>query len=143
MIAAALLTLSLAVNVTYEPEDLAPRSYQRELSQMSPQQKFATLKPLVRSATDCVVRTIEADPHFSHSTAPADVNELIVSSMASCADVMRSMIEAHDRLFGEGSGEAFFMGPYLEGLPLTVNKMVKGAANEPKPNGAPQAAVPH
>ena len=135
MIAAALLTLSLAVNATYEPEDLAPNSYARALNQMSPQQKFATLRPLVRSATDCVVRAVESDPRFSRSTEPGDMNELIVSSMAPCADAMRSMIEAHDRLFGEGSGEAFFMGPYLEGLPLTVNKMVKGASYDPKPIG--------
>jgi len=135
MIAAALLTLSLAVNATYEPEDLAPNSYARALNQMSPQQKFATLRPLVRSATDCVVRAVESDPRFSRSTEPGDMNELIVSSMAPCADAMRSMIEAHDRLFGEGSGEAFFMGPYLEGLPLTINKMVKGAAYDPKSAG--------
>jgi hypothetical protein len=135
MLAAALLTLSLAVNTTYEPEDLAPNSYARALNQMSPQQKFATLRPLVRSATDCVVRAVENDPRFSRSTAPDDMNELIVSSMAPCADAMRSMIEAHDRLFGEGSGEAFFMGPYLEGLPLTINKMVKGAAYDPKSAG--------
>ena len=135
MLAAALLTLSLAVNTTYEPEDLAPNSYARALNQMSPQQKFATLRPLVRSATDCVVRAVESDPRFSRSTAPADMNELIVSSMAPCADAMRSMIEAHDRLFGEGSGEAFFMGPYLEGLPLTINKMVKGAAYDAKSAG--------
>jgi hypothetical protein len=135
MIAAALLSLSLAVTASYEPEDLAPNSYPRALSQMSPQQKFATLKPLVRSANDCVVHAVEADPRFRRSTDPADVNELIVASMAPCAEVMRSMIDAHDRLFGEGSGEAFFMGPYLEGLPLTINKMVKGASYEPKPKG--------
>ena len=133
--AAALLSLSLAVNATYEPEDLAPNAQARALGQMSPQQKFASLKPLVRSATDCVVRAIEADPRFNRATAAADVNELIVASMAPCADAMRSMIDAHDRLFGEGSGEAFFMGPYLDGLPLTINKLVKGVAYDPKPAG--------
>jgi hypothetical protein len=130
--AAALLSLSLAVSTTYEPEDLAPNSYPRALAQMSPQQKFATLKPLVRSANDCVIHAIEADPRFKRPVAAADMNELIVASMAPCKEAMRSMIDAHDRLFGEGSGEAFFMGPYLEGLPLTINKMVKGAAYEPK-----------
>jgi len=134
MIAAALLSLSLAVSTTYEPEDLAPNTYARALAQMTPQQKFATLRPLVRSANDCVIHAIEADPRF-RSVAATDMNELIVSSMAPCAEAMRSMIDAHDRLFGEGSGEAFFMGPYLEGLPLTINKMVKGAAYEPKPGG--------
>ena len=134
MIAAALLSLSLAVSTTYEPEDLAPNTYARALAQMTPQQKFATLRPLVRSANDCVIHAIEADPRF-RSVAATDMNELIVSSMAPCAEAMRSMIDANDRLFGEGSGEAFFMGPYLEGLPLTINKMVKGAAYEPKPGG--------
>ena len=131
--AAALLSLSLAVSTTYEPEDLAPNSYPLALAQMTPQQKFATLKPLVRSANDCVIHAIEADPRFKRPVAAADMNELIVASMAPCKEAMRSMIDAHDRLFGEGSGEAFFMGPYLEGLPLTINKMVKGAAYEPKP----------
>src|SRR5262249_11535057 len=94
MIAAALLTLSLAVSTTYEPEDLAPNSYPRALAQMSPQQKFATLKPLVRSATDCVMHAIEADPRFRGSTVDAtDVNELIVASMSPCKDAMRSMID--------------------------------------------------
>jgi hypothetical protein len=135
MIAAALLSLSLAVSTTYEPEDLAPNSYARSLAQMSPQQKFATLRPLVRSANKCVIHAIEADPRFRRTAEAADMNELIVASMAPCKDAMRSMIDAHDRLFGEGSGEAFFMGPYLEGLPLTISKMVKGAANEPKAGG--------
>ena len=134
MIAAALLSLSLAVSTTYEPEDLAPNTYARSLAQMSPQQKFATLRPLVRSANNCVIHAIEADPRFRRRTE-ADMNELIVASMAPCAEAMRSMIDAHDRLFGEGSGEAFFMGPYLEGLPLTISKMAKGAANEPKAGG--------
>jgi hypothetical protein len=79
------------------------------------------------------MHAIEADPRFRRPPAAADMNEMIVASMAPCAEAMRSMIDAHDRLFGEGSGEAFFMGPYLEGLPLTINKMVKGASYEPKP----------
>jgi len=39
------------------------------------------------------------------------------------------MIETHDRLFGQGSGEAFFMGPYLDTLPRAVTRQVKGTAN--------------
>jgi hypothetical protein len=128
MIAAALLGLSLVVSTTYEPTDLAPNAAVKSVSAMSPQQKFAALRPLVRSATDCVVHAITTDPRFRRSAAGADMNELIVASMAPCADAMRSMIDAHDRLFGAGSGEAFFMGPYLEGLPLTVDKLVKDTA---------------
>jgi hypothetical protein len=128
MIAAALLGLSLVVNVTYEPTDFAPNA-EANSSQMTPQQKFAALRPLVRSATDCVVHAITADPRFRLSATGANMNELIVASMTPCADAMRSMIDAHDRLFGAGSGEAFFMGPYLEGLPTTVDKLVKDTAD--------------
>ena len=32
------------------------------------------------------------------------------------------MIDAYDRYFGEGTGEAFFMGPYLDVLPKIVIK---------------------
>jgi hypothetical protein len=38
------------------------------------------------------------------------------------------MIDAYDRYFGEGSGEAFFMGPYLDILPRVVIK----SATEPE-----------
>ena len=30
------------------------------------------------------------------------------------------MIDAYDRYYGEGTGEAFFMGPYLDVLPKAV-----------------------
>jgi hypothetical protein len=126
--AAALLGLSLVVNTTLESVDLAPDAHAKSVSRMTPEQKFATLRPLIRSATDCVVHAITADPRFRVSAAGAGMNELIVASMTPCADAMRTMIDAHDRLFGAGSGETFFMGPYLEGLPITVDKLVKGAA---------------
>jgi hypothetical protein len=129
MIAATLLGLSLVVSATYEPTNLAPNAGAKSSMQMTQQQKFAALRPLVRSATDCVVHAITADPRFRPSAAAADMNELIVASMTPCAAAMRSMIDAHDRLFGAGSGEAFFMGPYLEGLPVTVDKLVKDAAD--------------
>ena len=39
---------------------------------------------------------------------------------------LSAMIDAHDRLYGEGSGHAFFMGPYLEVLPAAVSRQVRG-----------------
>ena len=54
---------------------------------------------------------VAADPRMVIVARNADVRDLIVASMPPCAEAMRAMIEAHDRLYGEGSGEAFFMGP--------------------------------
>jgi hypothetical protein len=36
------------------------------------------------------------------------------------------MVDAYDRYFGDGSGEAFFMGPYLKVLPGAINTLAKG-----------------
>jgi hypothetical protein len=94
-------------------------------SQMSIQQKSAAIRPLVRSATECVARTVSADPRFARLQKPGEVNELIVDSMSSCTASMRAMIEAYDRYYGEGTGETFFMGAYLDFLPLAVTAIIK------------------
>jgi len=39
---------------------------------------------------------------------------------------MRALIDVHDRLFGEGAGETYFMGPYLDALPGAVKKFLNG-----------------
>jgi hypothetical protein len=35
------------------------------------------------------------------------------------------MINAHDRMYGYGSGEAFLLGPYLDVLPSAVVRQVR------------------
>jgi hypothetical protein len=122
---AALFSLSLLLNTAVEPYQ-PPLDPEAARIQLSPQQKNAVIQPLMRSATDCIVRAVSTNPTFQAGLPPGDINELIVSSMEACVDKMRAMIEEHDRLFGEGSGEAFFMGPYLEILPRAVTRQVKG-----------------
>ena len=126
MILGPLFGLSLIVTVSVDSGNQpAP-----EISpnKMSAQQKDAVMRPLVRSATGCVLRAVVADPRLRSSLESADIRDIIVASMPSCADAMRAMIETHDQLYGEGSGEMFFMGPYLDTLPATVIKSVKDTA---------------
>ena len=92
---------------------------------MSFDQKDAAIRPLVSSATECIARTVSADPRLEIAARGVAFNNLIVESVPSCIDALRSMIDAYDRLYGEGSGETFFMGPYLEGLPEAVTTRVK------------------
>ena len=126
MILAALIGLSLVTKVSVDTAPLSPGSgLVHAPAAMSAQQKSATLRRLIRSATDCVVRAVAADPRFQVSVSVGDVSTLIVESVESCADPMRAMIDAHDRLYGEGSGEAFFMGHYLDVLPATVAKWAR------------------
>jgi hypothetical protein len=91
------------------------------------EQKDALLRPLVSSATDCIARTVSADPRFPALTGSAEFNNLIVESVPSCVDDLRSMIDTYDRLYGDGAGETFFSGPYLDGLPAAVTVRVKNA----------------
>ncbi len=111
---AATLLLSIATSPLIEPS---------ALPKMSVQQKNAAVQSLVRSATECIARTVAVDPRFGKH----DLGDLIVASMPTCVGSVRAMIEAYDRYFGDGTGEAFFMGPYLDVLPTAVNQWARDA----------------
>jgi hypothetical protein len=89
-------------------------------SVLSAQQKNAAMQPLVRSATECIVQAVSANARFRNQDAA--LGDLIVESMNSCLEPVRAMIDAYDHYFGDGTGEAFFMGPYLDVLPAAVDK---------------------
>jgi hypothetical protein len=114
MILAPLFGTALVVAVATGPLDDSTAS-----RNLSAQQKSAATQPLVRSATECIVHAVVADPRYA-TQASAALGDLIVASMPSCVTTVRAMIDAFDRYYGEGSGEAFFMGPYLDVLPKAV-----------------------
>jgi methionine aminopeptidase len=113
-LAAAALVVSVATGPTVDTP-LAPT--------LSAQQKSAAMRPLVRSATECIARAVSADPRYGQRNT--DLGDLIVDSMQSCSAQVRAMIDAYDRHFGAGEGEAFFMGPYLDVLPTAVSNWVR------------------
>jgi len=115
-LAAAALVVSIATGPAIDPPVLPT---------LSAQQKSAAMRPLVRSATECIARTVSADPRFGQRNA--DLGDLIVDSMPGCRAQVRAMIEAYDRYFGAGEGEAFFIGPYLDVLPTAVSDWVRDA----------------
>ena len=41
----------------------------------------------------------------------------------------RTPADAYDRHFGDGTGEAFFMGPYLDALPAAVSTLAVDRKN--------------
>ena len=115
MIIAPLLSAALVVNVATGPLT-GPAAGEASLTI---QQKAAATEPLVRSATDCIVHAVMADPRFAAEPSAA-LGDLIVDSIRSCRTPVRAMIDGYDRYYGDGAGEAFFMGPYLDGLPTLV-----------------------
>jgi hypothetical protein len=124
MIAESLLGASLLLNVSLDLNPtpaVEPASWPR----LSVADKSALMLPLVRRATDCIVRRVKADPRYRSGIEPAAVNELIAASFTACRLPVRAMIEAHDQMFGDGSGEAFLLGPYLDILPAAVVRQVR------------------
>ncbi|MEA2950444.1 MAG: hypothetical protein QOI40_5774 [Alphaproteobacteria bacterium] len=121
MILAPLAAVALVVGVA-----TGPITDPTGMPTMSMQQKSAAMQPLVRSATECIARTVAADPRFGQ--AATDLGDLIVASMPTCTPQVRAMIDAYDDYFGDGEGEAFFMGPYLDVLPRAVSKWVSESA---------------
>jgi hypothetical protein len=123
MILATLAGAALIMSVATGPVIVEP---QGSLS-MSARQKTAAVEPLIKSATECIARAVAADPRFGTSP-PRDLGELIVASIPPCVAPVRAMIDGYDSYFGDGTGEAFFMGPYLDVLPGAVSKWVAEAA---------------
>jgi hypothetical protein len=123
MIVKTVLGFSLVVNVSLNAP--APDPDPAAWTQLSVRQKDAALLPLVQRATECIMHEVSADPRYSAEMRTEDINDLIVDSVAACRRTVRSMIDAHDRMYGNGSGEAFLLGPFLDVLPSAVVQQVK------------------
>ena len=122
MILAPLFGTAMIIAVATGPLD-DPMGF----THLSPREKNAATQTLMRSATDCIVHAVFADPHYSASDT-SKLGDLIVASMPSCVTPVRAMIDGYSEYYGDGSGEAFFMGPYLDALPQLIVEAAKKAA---------------
>ena len=118
-LAAASLVVAVATGPLVEPS----------VNRLSMQQRDAATRVFMRSATECIVHTVAADNRFHKDNPAAELGDLIVDAMPSCLTSVRAMIDSHDRYFGEGSGEEFFMGVYLDSLPSAVIKAIQKDAD--------------
>jgi hypothetical protein len=118
-LAAAALVFNVAIAPGMDPRVADPASH------LSPQQKNRAMQPLVRTATECIARSVASDPRFNVQAKADRIGDLIVDSVPLCADAVRAMIDRYDHYFGSGAGEAFFMGPYLDVLPTAVSRFVR------------------
>lgn len=112
--------LSLIVLTAIEPGILTPDGGRAPVS-LSTREKVAILHPLIDVATSCVADAVREHPRRGEMK----VTDLIVDSFKQCVEPVRAMIDAHDRYYGPGSGEQFFMGPYLDALPAAVTSIVE------------------
>jgi hypothetical protein len=119
MLLAKLAAATLAFGVAAGPTVEAP------LRQLSVQQRNAATQAYVRPATDCIASSVVANTRFRKDDPAANLGDLIVEAVPDCLGPVRAMIAAYDRYFGEGAGEEFFMGPYLDLLPNVLMRRTK------------------
>lgn len=124
MIVESLLGLSLVLNVSLDTQTPPPGS-RAAWTELSVRQKEAVLLPLVLRATDCIVRKVSVDRRYGANIQPSDISDVIIDSISACARPVRAMVDAHNRMYGDGSGEAFLLGPYLDVLPAAVVQQVR------------------
>jgi len=123
MILSKLTAATLVVSV-------AGTAVETPVRQLSLQQRDAATQAYVRTATDCIARTVASDTRFRKDNPASNLGDLIVDSVPKCIDPVRAMIAAYDRYFGDGAGEDFFVGPYLDVLPDAVVHRMKSIITE-------------
>jgi hypothetical protein len=114
-----MLIIGVATGPALDPQGSA--------TQISPQVKNAAVQSLVRSTTKCIARAVASNARFG-ATESVQIGDLIVDAIPACLGPVRAMIEGYDRYYGPGTGESFFMGPYLDALPAVVIKWTADAA---------------
>lgn len=89
----------------------------RDNMEMSAREKRVAVRPLLEATTDCIVRAVEDsfDP-----TDPDTLSDRIVDSIPRCLLYVHALMEKVDALYGDGSGQEYFMGPYLQTLPTVL-----------------------
>ena len=112
LLIAQVLIVNVATGPVVEPD----------VSASTAQEKQSAAQPLVRAATICIAKYVRADPRFD--TQPVALGDLILAAVPPCVYQVRAMIAAYDRYFGEGAGETFFLGPYLDLLPTEIRKTI-------------------
>jgi hypothetical protein len=122
MILETLFGMSLVMKVSLDTQTPAPAP--AAWMQLSVHARDEALLPLVQRATTCILQRVAADRRYRPGLRADEINDLIVDSIAACRGPVKAMIEAHDRMYGAGSGQAFLLGPYLDVLPTAVIEQV-------------------
>ena len=125
MIVGALVGLSLAVNVSIDRGAIDRMTGFGAGPHYTETQRKSAVRPLMKSATECIAHKVAADPRYPQLSRIGNVTDLIVESITPCLPAVRALIDAHDEFYGEGSGETFFMGPYLDALPAVIGDLIK------------------
>jgi hypothetical protein len=81
--------------------------------------KQRIVRLFVDDTSVCVTKAVFSDPRYGK----VDLGELIVDSLQECVGQAQALVKVYDRQFGEGKGEKFFMGEYLDALTAMLSRL--------------------
>lgn len=94
-------------------------------------QRRREILPFVRAASDCVARAIAHDENHGRALQWLEWDLLkgkgATGPLAECLFTIKSMIAAHDRIYGAGTGQAFYESAYLKDLSRAVTARLGSA----------------
>lgn len=84
--------------------------------------KRLKILPHIRAASDCIAREYanEEDKTAALRQMEITYDPYSASAVGRCGFALRDMIYAHDRIYGAGTGEQFYKGPYLQDVRRAV-----------------------
>lgn len=88
--------------------------------------KAAAVQPLVRATTDCVARIVRSRYPMRWQN-DEQLGAIVTESILPCKARAEDMMDAFDELFGPDSGEIFFMGLFLDNLPMAVRRQIEAS----------------
>jgi hypothetical protein len=105
-------------------------------------------KSSIKAATDCVTSAAVNNLNITTLYREKRLNEVtdwVVLRSSACDNPLRAMRLLHDRLYGEGTGQAFLRGDYLADLPRAVGERLEVLFDAqgrvpPPPTGSPTSA---
>src|SRR4051794_1642928 len=106
-------------------------------SEVSPQpagtltegQKRKLHLPYVRALTDCVANAILANPIAVERARQSEWIAAAKLTGPQCDPAAKQMQGIHDQLYGVGTGDVFFRGPYFEDLPRALSVRLQPELN--------------
>jgi hypothetical protein len=88
--------------------------------QVTESQKRKTHLPYVRATTECFTQAVLKQNDIAQKIQMNQIQSAVFSVGAGCSQEVQLMIKKHDEIYGYGTGQSFFTGPYLNDLPRAV-----------------------
>lgn len=100
---------------------------QADVSALTEAQKRKIHLPYVRAATNCISQSLLMAPDAVRLAKNGQwADALRAMPKGQCGAEISTLIGTHDQLYGAGTGQTFFAGPYISDLPRALGNRLKG-----------------